>query len=117
METSFRVTFIVLVEAGLSGQQSYHSYVDLSSAPLTSEYVLALKKKKKRHPYVVTHDLALFSGEAVSFLTAVWVRLVDEVDLLITYKYRACLESSFHWHKAAFTISSIIVEKEKEVFL
>lgn len=56
METSCRITFIVLVEAGLSGQQSYHSYVDLPSAPLTSEYVLALK----RHPNK-SHDLVLFS--------------------------------------------------------
>lgn len=55
METSRRITFIVLVEAGLSGQQSYHSYVDLSSAPLTSEYVLALK----RHPYTRFSALSL----------------------------------------------------------
>lgn len=51
METSCRITFIVLVEAGLSGQRSHHSYVDVSSALLTSEYVLALK----RHPYE-SHD-------------------------------------------------------------
>lgn len=60
METTSRITFIVLVEAGLSGQQSHHSYVDLSSAPLTSEYVLALK----RHPYK-SRDLALFLVGAV----------------------------------------------------
>ncbi|KAK1902631.1 Adhesion G-protein coupled receptor D1 [Dissostichus eleginoides] len=37
LETSGRITFIVLVDAELSRQQSYHSHVDLSSAPLTSE--------------------------------------------------------------------------------
>lgn len=100
METSCRITFIVLVEAGLSGQQSYHSYVDLPSAPLTSEYVLALK----RHPNK-SHDLALFS----------WSHLISDsrsrpFDYL---RYLACLESSFHWHKAVFTISSIIVEKKR----
>lgn len=50
METSCRITFIVLVEAEFSGQRSFHSSVDLPSAPLTLEYVLALK----RHPYNVT---------------------------------------------------------------
>ncbi|KAK5890320.1 hypothetical protein CesoFtcFv8_013849 [Champsocephalus esox] len=44
LETSGRIIFIVLVDAELSRQQSYHSHVDLSSAPLTSEYVLALKR-------------------------------------------------------------------------
>lgn len=62
METSRRITFIVLVEAGSSGQQSHHSYVDLSSAPLTSEYVLALK----RHPYNVTR-LSAFSLKPFDF--------------------------------------------------
>ncbi|KAI9530215.1 hypothetical protein NQZ68_004232 [Dissostichus eleginoides] len=37
LETSGRITFIVLVDAELSRQQSYHSHVDLSSAPLTSD--------------------------------------------------------------------------------
>lgn len=31
-QTPSGVTFIVLIEAGLSGQQSNHSHVDLSSA-------------------------------------------------------------------------------------
>lgn len=46
METYPRITFIVLVEAG-----SHRAYVDVSSALLTSQYVLALK----RHLYK-SHD-------------------------------------------------------------
>lgn len=46
METYYRITFIVLVKAG-----SYHTHVDVSSALLTSQYVLALK----RHLYE-SHD-------------------------------------------------------------
>lgn len=56
METSGRITFIVFVEAGLSGQQWYHSSVDLSSAPLTFDYVLALKRRQNK-----SLGLALFS--------------------------------------------------------
>lgn len=33
VETYCQIILIVLVKAGLSGQQSPHSYVDLSSAP------------------------------------------------------------------------------------
>lgn len=44
METYYRITFIVLVKAG-----SYHTYVDVSSALLTSQYVLALKDTCTRH--------------------------------------------------------------------
>ncbi|CAJ1079434.1 Hypothetical predicted protein [Xyrichtys novacula] len=56
METSGRITFIGFMEAGLSGQQWYHPSVDLSSAPLTFDYVLALKRRRNK-----SHDLALFS--------------------------------------------------------
>lgn len=44
-------------------------------------------------------------------------RLVYEVDILITYDNIACVESSFHWYKAVFTISSVIVEKKIGIFI